>query len=62
MKLSDKLEKTEEEVLVKMLDNGYVVEVSGRDHDDEWATVKILCKDLNEVNTLVLEASTMKRT
>jgi hypothetical protein len=62
MKLSDKLEKTEEEVLVKMLDNGYVVEVSGRDHEDEWATVKILCKDLDEVNTLVLEASTMKRT
>jgi hypothetical protein len=62
MKLIDKLEKTEEEILIKMLDNGYVVEVSGRDHEDEWATVKILCKDLDEVNTLVIEASTMKRT
>jgi hypothetical protein len=61
MKLNDKLEKTEEEVLIKMLDNGYIVEVSGRDHDDEWATVKILCRDLEEVNNLVYEATTMKR-
>lgn len=62
MKLVDKLAKTEEDILIRMLDNGYVVEVSGRDDSDEWATVKILCRDLDEVNTLVHEASTMKRT
>ncbi|CAB4222482.1 hypothetical protein UFOVP1655_112 [uncultured Caudovirales phage] len=61
MKLSDKMVKVQETVTVSMYDNGYVVEISGRDSDEEWVTSKILCDTLDKVYVLIDEASKMER-
>ena len=61
MKISDKLSKIEEAVSIQMYDNGFLFEVQGRNIDDEWSTVKILCSDLAEVSKLLTEATTLPR-
>ena len=61
MKLSDKLKKAGDSVNVYFYDNGYMVEVSGRDHDDDWKSAKIMCPTLQDVNAVIVEASEMER-
>jgi len=61
MQIADKLTKVDETVTVQMYDNGYLFEVSGRDQNDDWANVKILCSTLEEVTTLIQEASQSTR-
>lgn len=60
MKLSDKLAKVNDSLSLNRFDNGYMVEVSGNNADDEWVTSKILCSSLEEVITLLKEYSSMK--
>jgi len=54
-KFSDKLNKTNESVSVYFYDNAYMVEVSGRDDNDDWLTVKLVAKDLDEVAAMLEE-------
>ena len=61
MQVSDKLKKASDSVTVYFYDNGYMVEVSGRDHEDDWKTAKIMCPTLDQVNDVILEASQMER-
>ena len=49
MKITDKLKKVDESFTVNMYDNGFMLEVSGRNEEDDWSTAKILCKDIEEV-------------
>lgn len=58
--LSDKFGKIDESFTINMYDNGFMVEVSGRDHDDEYVTTKIVCNTIEEVVALVKEASEME--
>jgi hypothetical protein len=59
MKLSDKLAKCGDSLTVNMYDNGFMIEVSGRDSLDEWKTAKIMCQTLDEVNAVIVEAASM---
>ena len=59
MKLSDKLSKVGDSLTVNMYDNGYMVEVSGRDEDGDWATAKIICPTLDDVTAVIKEAATV---
>lgn len=61
MKVSDKLKKSGDSVTVYFYDNGYMVEVTGRDHYDDWKTAKIMCPTLDDVNNVIVEASQMER-
>lgn len=61
MKLSDKLEKCGDSLTVNIFDNGYMVEVSGRNADGEWSSAKIMCSTLEKVNEIVAEAASMPR-
>jgi hypothetical protein len=61
MKLSDKLKKCSDSLTVNMYDNGYMVEVSGRDSQDEWKSAKIMCQSLDQVNAVIAEAASMPR-
>ena len=61
MNASDKLEKVSDSFTINMYDNGFMVEVSGRDHDNDWANAKILCQNLEEVIAIVTEVSQMER-
>lgn len=58
MKLSDKLSKAGDSLTVNMYDNGYMVEVSGRNDDNDWTTAKILCPTLDDVYAVIKEAAT----
>lgn len=57
----DKLIKTDDALTVHMYDNGFMVEVQGRDSDDDWATAKIVCNSLDEVVDIIKEAAAMDR-
>lgn len=61
LKINDKLEKINDHFSVYMYDNGYMMEISGRDEDGEWATAKILCNTLEDLVTLIKETSTLER-
>ena len=60
-KVSDKLSKVGECVNVYFYDNAYMVEVSGRNEEDDWATTKLVCRDLNEVQALLEEVDSLPK-
>ena len=60
-KVSDKLTKVSECVNVYFYDNAYMVEVSGRSEDDNWVAVKLVCRDLTEVQTLLEEVDSLPK-
>jgi hypothetical protein len=60
-KVSDKLTKVSECVNVYFYDNAYMVEVSGRSEDDNWIAVKLVCRDLTEVQTLLEEVDSLPK-
>jgi hypothetical protein len=59
--ISDKLTKVNESFTINMYDNGYMVEVGGRDSEDEWKTSKIICNTLKEVIDIVIQVDAMPR-
>jgi hypothetical protein len=60
-KLSDKLVKVSDNFSVHMYDNGFMVEVGGRNKKTDYVSARILCTTLEEVQALVAEACTMER-
>jgi hypothetical protein len=62
MKISEKLKNINGGLTVNLYDNGYMVEVSGRDFDDDYTDVKIVCLSLQEINDIVAEAVEMEKT
>jgi hypothetical protein len=61
MKIENKLTKISDSFTVNMYDNGYMFEASGRAEDGDWSSTKILCNTLDELVTLIKEASAMER-
>jgi hypothetical protein len=61
MKVSDKLSKVSDSFSVNMYDNGFMVEVSGRNDENDWASAKILCNDLESMIEVVKEISQLPR-
>lgn len=61
MKLSEKLAKCGDSLTVNMYDNGFMVEVSGRNSDDDWKSAKIMCQTLDEVYSVIAEAANMPK-
>ena len=60
-KISDKLIKVNDNFSVHMYDNGFMVEVGGRNKKSDYVSARILCKTLEEVQALVAEACVMER-
>lgn len=60
-KIGDKLAKVGECVNVYFYDNAYMVEANGRDKKDDWCSVKLMCKDLDEVQALLKEVESLPR-
>ena len=60
-KVADKLAKVSECVNVYFYDNAYMVEVSGRDDNEDWANVKLVCRDLNEVQAVLEEVESLPK-
>ena len=55
----NKLAKVNESITLNRYDNGFMVEVGGRDEDSEWKTAKILCTTEEEMLAVVKEWNTM---
>jgi hypothetical protein len=60
-KISDKLNKVNDNFTINMYDNGFMMEIGGRDHEDNWTQAKIMVTSLEELNALIKEASEMDR-
>lgn len=60
-KIGDKLDKVGECVNVYFYDNAYMVEANGRDANDDWCSVKLMCSNLEEVQALLQEVETLPR-
>ena len=50
-----KLSKVDESFTVYRYDNGWMIEINGRDKTDNWATSKMLCNNENELIDLIKE-------
>ena len=61
VKLTEVFSAVNDSVSVYRYDNGWMVEISGRDlAEEEWPTKKIICSDLKNVLTLLEEYSKIK--
>ena len=55
-----KLSKVNESFTINRYDNGFMVEVSGRDTENDWKTCKVLCNTEAELFEVVKEALAME--
>jgi hypothetical protein len=55
-----KLTKVNESITINRYDNGWMVEVGGRDSDNEWKNSKIVCNTEEEVLAVVKEYNSME--
>ena len=60
MKYLEKLTKVNESFTVNRYDNGFMIEVGGRDNENDWKTSKILCTTEDELFAVIKEALTME--
>ena len=60
-KISDKLVKVSESFQVYLYDNAYMIEVSGRDSDSDYKTVKLMVPTLEQLQALIKEVTEMER-
>ena len=56
----NKLVKVNESITLNRYDNGFMVEVGGRDNENDWKTAKILCNTEEEMMAVVREWNTME--
>jgi hypothetical protein len=56
----NKLSKVNESFTVNRYDNGFMIEVSGRDNENDWKTSKILCTTEDELFAVIKEALAME--
>ncbi len=55
-----KLAKVNESITINRYDNGFMVEVGGRDQESDWKTAKVLCNTEDEMLAVVKEWNTME--
>ena len=60
-KISDKLVKVNDNFTINMYDNGFMVDVGGRNKKSDYVSAKIMCSTVDEVLSLVREACEMER-
>lgn len=61
IQISKKLTKAGDSFTVNMYDNGFMIEVSGRDKRGEFTTARVICNTVEEVLQLSKEICTMER-
>lgn len=55
-----KLAKVNESITINRYDNGFMVEVGGRDSESDWKTAKVLCNTEAEMLDVIKEWNTME--
>ena len=51
----NKLSKVNESITINRYDNGWMIEIGGRDDENDWKNTKTLCNTEDEVITLIKE-------
>jgi hypothetical protein len=54
-----KLAKVNESITLNRYDNGWMVEVGGRNEDEDWKTAKVMCNTEEELLGVIQEWNTM---
>ena len=54
-----KLEKVNESFTVNRYDNGFMVEIGGRDKENDWKTAKVMCNTEADLIEVIKEALAM---
>jgi hypothetical protein len=52
----NKLAKVNESFTINRYDNGFMIEISGRDKDNDWKSCKIMCSTESELFDVIKEA------
>jgi hypothetical protein len=60
-KIADKLSKVNDSFSVNMYDNGYMLEISGRNSDGDYKSVKIMCSSIAQLHSVIDEATALER-
>jgi hypothetical protein len=55
-----KLEKVNESITINRYDNGFMVEVGGRDDENDWKNCKVLCNTEDDMLAVVREWNSME--
>lgn len=50
-----------EDINIKVIDNGFILEASGRNAEDNWKTVKLACANRDELNARLDECFNLPR-
>jgi hypothetical protein len=56
----NKLTKVNESFTVNRYDNGFMIEVSGRDKENDWKNHKVMCNTEAELFEVIKEALSME--
>jgi hypothetical protein len=51
----NKLSKVNESITINRYDNGWMVEIGGRNEENDWAASKVICNTESEVLDLIRE-------
>ncbi len=54
-----KLAKVNESITLNRYDNGWMIEIGGRDKKEEWKTTKTMCNTEEEVIAVIKEWNSM---
>jgi hypothetical protein len=54
-----KLDKVNESFTINRYDNGFMVEVGGRDKENDWKTAKVMCNTEADLFEVIKEALAM---
>lgn len=49
----NKIKKRDEDFRIYTYDNGYLIEVGGRNEEDDWVTAKVFVESIEDVQTAV---------
>ena len=60
MNLEQKFEKVNDSLTINRYDNGWMVEVGGRNKKDDWVTAKVMCSTEQELLEIIKEYNAME--
>jgi len=55
-----KLVKVNDQLTINRYDNGWMVEVGGRNKKEDWVTAKVMCSSEDDLVALIKEYNTME--
>jgi len=60
-KISEKLSKVNDSFTVNIYDNGFMIDVGGRNENDDWSNAKIMCTSLEQLIAIITEVTEMEQ-